>query len=259
MNYLLSIYDIRQYPPDFMQEYKRLDSHGLIKGCEFYIPEPLGEMRKIAKDFKEMVFQIHAMDLDNMDIYDIFDMAEYYHDLAEKSEQRVNVIIHPLISVNPESGMYQTLQRLYTLQNHIDQHGLYLDLLVENLNPLNNIKRCEVSHIKQILDELSVWFCWDIGHDKLCGNHSYTLPLKNAMRLKNVHLHDVHGPKDHCPFYSGRTILGLDYLKSIGYNGNMVLEIALDYLNGDTLHEKQIKYVEQFELVEAQNEGIDRA
>jgi hypothetical protein len=269
MKYLISINNrnIANLPVDFMDEVKSYDRHDLVKGAEIYVPEPTEHINRIAEQFREKGYclQIHSIDMDEG--MEIKDLLKYYNSITNV------LILHPVNEKTPELSLYRTdklLKRIgkiaYGIYEQAVEKPLTMSYCIENLNPKSDINRCNIFHCSQLLQENNLCFCWDIGHevDRIDKRYSsldialdtshkyyYALPLLPTKRLRAVHLHNLNGNGDHCPFKKDYNAVdytkALDFLKAINYQYYITLEVAFDYLQGDN---KLKAAVEQIELIE---------
>ena len=68
-------------------------------------------------------------------------------------------------------------------------------------------------------------------------------------RLSNVHFHTFINKVDHVPF-TKNNLIDLNYLRSVGYTGNVVVEVATDYFSGQAFETKMFQYLNILNLLE---------
>jgi len=230
--------------------WKHIDKDGLFKGFELYIDidniEDITYSKEIVSCFKDNKWdlQIHGIDLEQ---YERKHGRNYKHllntylEFANLTNKEIIITFHPITKAGiPQIlTLVETYYSISELCNQIVKYNYPFKICIENLNKLNGVKRPNIFELSPLLEIEKLSLCWDIGHDvsdNICEYYLHDLLFK---RIKNIHLHDI-GVSDHYPFYYGKTDYerSLLYLKNKRYNDNIVLEVALDYLMGNSYDEK---------------------
>ena len=226
-----------------------------IGGIELYI-DTLKEYEVemavlIAKKLKErkMKLQIHATKLEK-DVLKQYEYLKLYHKLSQIMEEKILVVYHPFEEKDKETEIYLTSIAMKRLNMHIEDRKYNLKLTLENLDDMGEMKRLKLEDVYNIAKKIpNVGLTYDIGHEVVEGRCKYELDKKYIGRIKNIHLHDISlTGVPHYPFYAKKTQIKkvIKLLKEIDYKGNIVLEIALDYLRGNTYEEKLEEYLNEF-------------
>lgn len=230
-------------PPDEMvQEFNSLDCFEVIGGCETFNEDGGDYLRELALSCRNngWILQIHAREMYDWSNGKILKTLINYNEISRIMNSKIKVTFHP----HPEENSWY-MHKICTM---IALNNLSLQPIIENMENKNEAGQYDVDKINVILRR-DVGFCWDIGHDAKNGNYKYILS-DNCMRaLSNVHIHDISSEGgDHYPFYFNNVDYksSVEYLKIIGYNGNIVLEMAYNYLNND---DKFLEYIKQLELI----------
>lgn len=253
MNFLIGLNNLRSLsePKLQLQLFQEIGLLGLIDGVEINadLNDPLEVVRlceyaELLND-KEKIVQLHAPHGFSHAYNDLYTLTKHLHiygQLADKINQKISITIHPVEDDTLESAQYKTMMLLSKLKAIKSIYHYNLEFNLENLvSPRLGIKELE-----PILNKFDTNFCWDIGHDVMNKCCDYTLSDKVKSKLNNIHIHDVD-KKDHHPFNYGKTdyIKSVQYLRSINYQGSIVVEIHYPYLKGNSWHDKFNDYLNQ--------------
>ena len=132
--------------------------------------------------------------------------------------------------------------------NFLVENNYYdnIELSIENLNDINGIKRLKKEDLIEILEtQKSLKFTYDIGHEVI--DSIKTEKLLNILdeKLNNIHIHTYQKNLDHYPIKNmneQETIKKL--LEKYGDNKTVVLEYAIDYVDGENFETKFKNYIE---------------
>jgi len=233
----------------------KLDTNKSVKGAEIYIDMRNDDEKKyclnLAKRMKDKdwILQIHSVDMYKLENVTIDEYLKYYNDLAIIYGSKIKLTVHA--SENIES-ISKDREALIYIHKCIVQNKYNLEVLIENLNSINEIKRCNIYDVYEIIDNEIMGITLDIGHYVYDYSNDYTnLYISHKDKIKNIHLHDINNKVDHYPFYFNKVNLQkvANFLKDILYNKSVVLEFALEYLEGDTFKDKIKEYIKQIEYV----------
>lgn len=253
MNFLLSMNQkfFNVPVPSVVSTWKKWDMLSVIDGAELYVntsdQNEKKYVKQLAQEFKNnnWILQIHGP---NAEVIARREIVDYYQELAELTNKPLHITFHGFSSKgSKKDNILYTKDMAETLKEL--SKGSNLNFSIENLNAMNNAGRLNKNDVEHVLIQSDfLGFCWDIGHEVDDNTCDYKLRPFFKKRLKNVHIHDI-GVSDHYPFDFDKTDAKrvFEYLKTINYNGNVVFEIALDYLKGNNFEEKQIAYIEQLE------------
>lgn len=170
------------------------------------------------------------------------DLIEKYQELSHRYGKMLNVTTHPIPNIEKSSKLYREV--LDKVKN------MPIQILIENLNHLNGEQRPHVKEVIEICENVNqIMMCWDIGHEIMDGGYGHELAGSLKDKIANIHIHDIEKGVDHYPFKQGMVDMkkSIIALHDIQYKGNIVVEIALDYVSGDTFNEKLASYMKQFE------------
>lgn len=204
----------------------------------------------IAKKLKErnLKLQLHATAL-SKDVLAQYEFLKLYHKLAKIMDEKISVVYHPFESENIEDSRYLTNIIMKRIKMHIEDRKYDLTVTLENLDDVDGLKRLKLEDIYKIVKAVNgIGITYDIGHEVLENTCTYTIDSKYKGKIKNIHLHDITvNGLPHAPFYAKKTDIDkvAKLLKSIDYKGNIVAEISLDYLRGNTYQEKLQEYLEE--------------
>lgn len=263
MQFLLSI-SRKFYPSlnnDWAYKFMQYDTENKISGCEIYVNfQDEVETTFVSKfiencPIKHWKFQFHAPELETYLQYknDYLHMLQYYNQAAERLGYKVKVNFHPVIlppKFDIKACIDTSKTELYKVCNLIEQKHMNIIPCVENLDKLNELRRCGIKDLDEILDIDILKFTWDIGHDIIDDECTYELKDKFALKLENVHLSDID-KEEHAPFYYGKTNLDkcFGYFKKINFDKTIVAEIALDFLKAKDFEGKIEEYVKNIYLL----------
>lgn len=241
---------------------KSLDKSGLVKGIELYInldsdiEKNYGiELAKLLKD-ENLILQLHSVNMDGFSENKILECMEYYNKIANLYDDVIKLTIHPYATKEGEIEATQnTIQILKIIKKYIDDNNSKIDIMIENLNKYNEVPRGNLDYVSNILTKIDeVYFTFDIGHYVYDYSNDYVgkeLEIRN--KLKNIHICDIdNSGHDHYPFYYNNVKLDViaEYLKLVKYNENVVVEIAMDYLNGGDIDGKLAEYIKELEKID---------
>ena len=203
--------------------------------CGFEIATSSEEDEKYVKEFarllgkdSEYIINLHAPTF-NMD-YEIDNYTNFVNEVAMWQGRKINVVYHP---TNDEETTRNNLNRLNT-----NADNYYIS--IENLNVLNGIERPKKEDLVPFLNSFNgLKFTFDIGHELVDNIHTTTLDPIFTERLNNIHIHSNRDGVDHYPITDINEVKNL--LMNYGEDKPIVMEYALEYINGSTFEEK-IKY-----------------
>ena len=114
------------------------------------------------------------------------------------------------------------------------------------MNDINKIERLKKEGLVEILErQHNLKFTYDIGHEIIEGIKTEKLVPELEERLNNIHIHTYKKNLDHYPIKNindEKTIKKL--LNKYSDNKTVVLEYALDYIEGDKFEIKLKNYIE---------------
>ncbi len=234
------------------------DEMHVISGIELYIDSLTDQDQNmailIARKLKErnLKLQMHATAL-TKDVLSHYEYLKLYHKLSQIMEEKISVVYHSIESDDISQSKYLTSIILKRLKMHIEDREYNINITLENLDDINGVKRLKLNDVYDIVNKVKgVNITYDIGHEVLENACAYTIDKKYKSKIKNIHLHDI--TKDglpHAPFHTKSTDLKKvsEMLKEIKYKGNIVVEISLDYLRGNTYYEKLDEYLKEVEKI----------
>jgi len=262
VKFLISINSIGfDVPPELLvQAIKHIDTGNAVEGIELNANvfdeaerEYLMRMAYAARE-SGLLLQIHAPEPEThwesgtkIDM-----MLDLYDKVARIIGHPASVVFHPVSFRDRDIAMELTQNYIETILLKIDNKGLLIVPSLENLNDTSLVARLGTKQLDQVLENTGMGFCWDVGHDVISGNDSYTLPNGLEASLENVHIHDVCDT-DHCPFYHFNTdfVKTLRYLEQIGYKKSVVLEININKLNASSTFQRYHEYIGNLMMIKS--------
>lgn len=183
---------------------------------------------------------------------------EFAAKISKKMNRKINIVYHP-ISANNINESKKNTEIANRKNNEMYKENNYfknIDLSIENLNDLNQIKRLKKEDLIEILkNNPNLKFTYDIGHeivDEIKPNLNQKI-LKD--RINNIHIHTHKNKEDHYPilnFQNEEELYVQRTLKEIqleNYQGNVVMEYALDYIEGKNFEIKLKNYIESAKII----------
>lgn len=244
-------------PQELIENIVNMDKNKSIDGAEIYIDlrsniekEYCLELVKVMKDMNWLV-QIHSIGLNKLDNELLKSCLDYYNKLSLVYGSKIKLTIHPLEEKEIKEAIDKSIKTLNFVSKYVKDNNYNIEILLENLNKLNGIVRCNINELISILDKTNIdGITLDLGHYVYDYSNDFSnIPYMH--NVKNIHIHDINNGVDHYPFYYNNVELNkiVKYLKDIKYNDSIVFEYALEYLKGITFEEKIIEYIAQIEYV----------
>lgn len=177
------------------------------------------------------------------------------NEISKELRYKINVVFHSLSYEDTIDEMISdTKIYINKIISYIEKYKLNITFTLENLNYLNGIKRINLSRIDELLElNENVYLTYDIGHDTYDNKRVSKLTDIQKMRIRNAHIHSVVNNEDHHSITDTSNDLNLIKeaiyeLKNISYKEPIVLEYALDYMEGKNYEEKAISLVKSFKF-----------
>ncbi len=236
------------------------DKKKVISGAEIYINMASEEekiyclnLTQLIKD-KNFILQIHSSDIYKISKETIVDYLEYYNKIAGIYNSKVKLTIHPAMEDSKEASIIKTIDTLKFVTEYIKKSNLNLEVLLENLNQIEGMLRCNIFEVYKIVDKVCIaGITLDVGHYVYDYSNNYKgLENTYVSNIKNIHIHDVDNiRKDHHPFYYGNVKVNktVEYIKKINYKENIVLELGFRNLKGENFEDRIEEYIKQMEYI----------
>lgn len=87
--------------------------------------------------------------------------------------------------------------------------------------------------VRQLAEEASISFTWDVGHDAASGYSDGRLLTQYQSRIAHVHLHDFDGVSDHQPLFTGT----VDLMEPILLAQQEELRVCIEVKTEDALRQ----------------------
>lgn len=256
MNILLSLnYKCFKMKPESLIRYiKNIDELKIVKGFEVnastdddkkYLIDLANECNK-----NSYILNIHLPSLSNIEEYKQY--LNYINSITNIYNKKINMVLHPIYSKNKNESIKNTEKYVYEILKYIKNNNYNVCLSIENLNNINGNYRLKKEDFKNLLEKYEeLKFTYDIGHEYIDNSLKYGIDNIYIKKMSNIHVHTFKEKEDHYPIEEIDEILlnKLIEIKSKGYDNNIVLEYALDYINGDNFHEKLRKYIKYSEIM----------
>ena len=255
MNKLLSInYKFFKVEPQKLIEIiNQNNDRNQIQGFEVAVSncEEQKYLLEFAQKAKEnnYILNLHSPTLSSIEEYKEY--LDFAVKISKITNKRTNIVFHPINAENKSKSIEITNNYIKELLKYIlkNEYNKNIELSIENLNDMNNLKRLKKEDLIEILEQNpSLKFTYDIGHelvDEIIPEIEEKLLIE---RLNNVHIHTHLGKEDHHPLQINEKdmIATSEILNKIGTkkeNINVVLEYALDYIDGFDFNIKMEKYI----------------
>lgn len=189
------------------------------------------------------------------------DAKKYLHFAVRISKivkRKINIVYHPINGTNIYTSKKITKQNISKLLRYIEENNYLenIELSIENLNNINDIKRLKKDDLIEILkEEKKLKFTYDIGHEMIDGINTKDFHKTLLEKLNNIHIHTFYKNLDHYPIKSfniENTKKIKDILEKIikyGYDGNIVMEYAIDYIEGENFEKKLENYIKSAQIL----------
>ena len=157
--------------------------------------------------------------------------------LSKRLRYKINIVFHSLSYQDTiEEMLDDTKEYIEKILGFVEKYKLNVYISIENLKKEKNL-----------------YFTYDIGHDIFDNKKPSNLTKLQISRINNVHIHSVDNGEDHHMIVKDIKVLfelntALNNLKKINYNGPIVLEYSIKYLNGKKMEEKIIDFVKSFKF-----------
>ena len=242
-------------PEKFIELIKKYDEENLIEGFEIATNSKKDELyvlrlAKVALKNKYII-NLHSPGFENIE-----EAKEYLNFAVEISKimkRKTNIVYHPISANSIDESKEKTKEQLEEIMQYIEDKKYYnhVELSIENLNDMNGMKRLKKEHLIEILEQQkSLKFTYDIGHEIIDGIKTEKLVNILDERLNNIHIHTYQKNLDHYPINNmDEYKLIKELLEKYGENKTVVLEYALDYIDGEDFETKLKNYVESAKII----------
>ncbi|MCQ2978668.1 MAG: sugar phosphate isomerase/epimerase [Clostridia bacterium] len=257
MNYklLLSI-NYKMFLSDtqtFVDTVNKLNENKIVSGFEIYFDDDNKFERKYAYDLAKLchdnnyIFNIHSRVYKNKESYSNY--LKFIDELTNIYGNPITLTIHPVESDNKFDSENYSKNIFLDLVSTIKMNGYKINICIENLNKLHGIDRLTIEELWNIIKDIKdLKLTHDIGHEIIDQNNYSRLYDEMLSRLTNVHMHNFKDGKDHYPITKNDSNLDLykdvmNYLDNINYDKTLVLEYAVDYIDGNSKVEKLRSFI----------------
>lgn len=242
-------------PERLIEFIKKYNKENLIAGFEISTNSKKDELYvlKLAKIAlkNEYIINLHSPSFENME--DAKKYLSFAVEISKIMQRKTNIVYHPINAKSINESKEKTKEQIKEIMQYIEDKKYYnkVELSIENLNDINGIKRLKKEDLIEILEgQKSLKLTYDIGHEIIDGIKTERLVNILDERLNNIHIHTFHENLDHYPIKNineQETIRKL--LEKYGYNKTVVLEYAIDYIEGENFETKLKKYVESAKII----------
>lgn len=195
------------------------------------------------------ILNLHAPTLDSVVEYKNY--LDFAVEVSKITNQKTNIVFHPINAENKPKSIEITNNYIKELLEYMlkKKYNKNIELSIENLNDMNNMKRLKKEDLIKILEQnKDLKFTYDIGHELVDGIIPKIEENILIERLNNVHIHTHLGKEDHYPVQTNvkDMVITNEMLEKISTkkrNINVVLEYALDYIDGVDFCVKIEKYI----------------
>lgn len=257
LNKLLSInYKFfKQEPQKLIEIINKYNKNRLIQGFEIAVSTQ--EEQKYLIEFAKMlnkynyILNLHAPTLENIEQYKKY--LDYAVEISKITTQKTNIVFHPINAKNILKSKEQTNKYVKELLKYIEQKNYEknIELSIENLNDIKEVKRLKKEDITDILNQnQKLKFTYDIGHELVDKKEAKIEQNILIERINNIHIHTHIEQQDHYPLTKNKkdkeiTTQIIEKIKRQNNNISVVMEYALDYIEGKTFEEKIKNYISE--------------
>lgn len=242
-------------PEKFIELIKKYDEKNLISGFEIATNSKKDELyvlrfAKVALKNKYII-NLHSPSFENIE-----EAKEYLNfavEISKITKRKTNIVYHPISANSINESKEKTKEQVKEIMQYIEDKKYYnnVELSIENLNNINGIKRLKKEDLIEILEkQRSLKFTYDIGHEIIDGIKTEKLVNILDERLNNIHIHTFQKDLDHYPINNmDEYKLIKELLEQYGEDKTVVLEYALDYIEGEDFETKLRNYVQSAKII----------
>lgn len=239
-------------PSEFIELLKEYDKNNIIKGFEISIKYYsdriyIEQLAKICKS-EGYLLRLHAPTL--MEPYKYEEYFDFANKIAQIYGNKINVVFHPTNAENIDKSILKTIDYLKHIYKYIELKKYDKVIIsIENLNNINSLERLKKEDLEEILKKFKkLKFTYDIGHELIDDKLNTEMSDILLKRLNNLHIHIFNENKDHYPIIeknekSIKILEAIEKIKNNGYNGILVTEYAIDYIDGNSFISRLINYI----------------
>ena len=242
-------------PEKFIELVQKYDNENLIKGFEIAINSIKDELyvlrlAKVALK-KEYIINLHSPNFENME--EAKKYLEFAVEISKIMKRKINIVYHPINANSIEESKEKAKTQIEDIMQYIEDKKYYnnVELSIENLNNMYGIKRLKKEDLIEILEQhKSLKFTYDIGHEIIDGIKTEKLVNVLEERLNNIHIHTYKKNLDHYPIKNINEYKMIkELLEKYQDNKTVVLEYALDYIEGEDFKTKLKNYIESAKII----------
>ena len=242
-------------PRKLIELIRKYDENNLIKGFEL-----------ATKSQEEQEYSLYLVQLALEEGYivnlhspcfegenEIKEYIEFAVKMSKIMNRKINIVYHPINANSINESKRNTEIQIEKIMKYIEKNDYYknVEFSLENLNDINGIKRLKKEDLIEILEkQKDVKFTYDIGHAIIDGIKTEKLVNILEERLNNIHIHEYQKNLDHYPI---KNINEKEVIKKLlekyGNNKTVVLEYALDYIEGENFENKFKNYIESAKII----------
>ncbi|MBP3255663.1 MAG: YgjV family protein [Clostridia bacterium] len=242
-------------PNELLHLIQKYDKSKLIYGFEIATENKNDE--EYVKEFTKLIckkgYKINLHSLPFKDQTDIENYLSFAVELSKITNDKINIVYHPVESSNYKDSIDKTKDTIKLVFKCIEDNNYskYIDISIENLNKLGNIVRLKKEDLIEILNmEPKLKFTYDIGHETIDNIVTNELPQILEERLNNIHIHSHKENRDHYPIEKlGNEKVLSNLLIKYGKKQNVVMEYALDYIEGENFEKKLENYINYAKII----------
>ena len=246
MNKLLSInYKFfKQEPKKLIEIINKYNENKQIQGFEIAVSkqEEQKYLLEFAKKLKKYnyILNLHAPTLENIEQYKKY--LDYAVEISKITTQKTNIVFQE------QTNKYVKYLLKYIEQKNYEKN---IELSIENLNDIKEVKRLKKEDITDILNQnQKLKFTYDIGHELVDKKEAKIEQNILIERINNIHIHTHIEQQDHYPLTKNKkdkeiTTQIIEKIKRQNNNISVVMEYALDYIEGKTFEEKIKNYISE--------------
>ena len=237
-------------PQKLIELIRKYDKKNLVNGFE--IATKSQEEQKYTLNLSQFalnegyIVNLHSPCFE--DENEIKEYVEFAVKMSKITNRKIKVVYHPINASSIDESKKKTEIQIEKIMEYIEKNDYFgnVELSIENLNYMNGVKRLKKEDLIEILEKQKyVKFTYDIGHEIIDGIKTEKLVKILEERLNNIHIHEYQKKLDHYPIKNiDKCKVIKKLLEKYGDNRTVVLEYALDYIEGEDFETKLKNYVE---------------
>lgn len=235
------------------------DSKKIIKGFELVIDidnfqntDYVDEILPLIK-YYDYVLQFQTLPFQEIDMQRRY--LDYYAEIANKLNRNIQVTFQSIVGYDLDGNIRETDKVMHELLKHVKENEYNLTLCLANWNTTPRFITVDKDDMDVVFERnSSLKFAYDLGREIASFGGITDLSEEMANKISTVKIHSFDESDIHRVLYfkdqnKQLWVKGLLYLKSLKYEGPIVLEYSIAQFEGNTLEEKVNNYIKSASIV----------